>query len=107
LPNPPTLPANDPSREVVGAIKKASERAAGLTRQLLAFSRKQVLKPRRIDLNALIADFDGLLRRLVRENIVLTTTTTAEPLPVLVDPGQIEQAVMNLVINSRDAMPHG
>jgi len=102
-----SLPANDPSREMVGAIKKASERAAGLTRQLLAFSRKQVLKPRRVDLNTLIADFDTLLRRLVRENIVLTTTTTADPLPVLIDPGQIEQVVMNLVINSRDAMPHG
>src|SRR5262245_10670919 len=102
-----SLPANDPAREMVGSIKKASERAAGLTRQLLAFSRKQVLKPRRVDLNTLIADFDTLLRRLVRENIVLTTTTAAEPLPVLIDPGQIEQVVMNLVINSRDAMPHG
>jgi two-component system cell cycle sensor histidine kinase/response regulator CckA len=102
-----SLAANDPSREMVGAIKKASERAAGLTRQLLAFSRKQVLKPRRVDLNSLIADFDTLLRRLIRENIVLTTTTAAEPLPVLIDPGQIEQVVMNLVINARDAMPHG
>jgi two-component system cell cycle sensor histidine kinase/response regulator CckA len=102
-----SLPANDAAREMVGAIKKASERAAGLTRQLLAFSRKQVLKPRRVDLNTLIADFDTLLRRLIRENIVLTTTTAAEPLPVLIDPGQIEQVVMNLVINSRDAMPHG
>src|SRR5262249_16533438 len=86
-----TLAAKDPAREMVGAIKKASERAAGLTRQLLAFSRKQVLKPRRVDLNALVADFDALLRRLIRENIVLTTTTAAEPLPVLIDPGQIEQ----------------
>jgi signal transduction histidine kinase/CheY-like chemotaxis protein len=102
-----TLPANDPAREMVGAIKKASDRAAGLTRQLLAFSRKQVLKPRRVDLNTLIADFDTLLRRLVRENVELTTTTSAVPLPVLIDPGQIEQVVMNLVINSRDAMPHG
>jgi two-component system cell cycle sensor histidine kinase/response regulator CckA len=100
-----SLPANDAAREMVGAIRKASERAAGLTRQLLAFSRKQVLKPRRVDLNTLIAD--TLLRRLIRENIVLTTTTAAEPLPVLIDPGQIEQVVMNLVINSRDAMPHG
>lgn len=102
-----SLSTNDPAREMVGAIKKASERAAGLTRQLLAFSRKQVLKPRRVDLNTLIADFDILLRRLVRENIVLTTTTAAESLPVLIDPGQIEQVVMNLVINARDAMPHG
>jgi signal transduction histidine kinase/ActR/RegA family two-component response regulator len=87
-------------------IKKAAERAATLTSQLLAFSRRQVVDPRVINLNDLIADMDNLLRRLIGEDIELVTTLDPGLGLVKADPGQVEQVVMNLVVNARDAISH-
>jgi signal transduction histidine kinase/ActR/RegA family two-component response regulator len=101
------LPESDPRRRYVDGITKAGERAAGLTRQLLAFSRKQSLDPKTLDLNTVVAGMDAMLRRLIGENIALTASAGEELWPVKADPGQIEQVVMNLVINARDAMPDG
>lgn len=88
-------------------IRKAADRAASLTRQLLAFSRKQVLQPKVLDLNAVVADMNNMLRRLIGEHIELLTATETELGKVKADPGQIEQVIMNLVVNARDAMPRG
>ena len=88
-------------------IEKAAKRAAGLTRQLLVFSRQQVLETRVVDLNALVGNLQRMLDRLIGEDIQLRTTLTAELWPVRADPGQLEQAIVNLVVNARDAMPHG
>ncbi len=91
----------------VREIKKAGDRAAGLTRQLLAFSRKQILAPRLLDLNTLVRDAEKLLRRLIGEDVELTTDLTAGLWPVRADPSQLEQVIINLVVNARDAMPNG
>jgi two-component system, cell cycle sensor histidine kinase and response regulator CckA len=91
----------------VWEIKKAGDRAAELTHQLLAFSRKQVLKPRVLDLNEVITDMDKMLRRLIGEDIDLKTVTAQSLWPVRADFGQIQQVVMNLAVNARDAMPEG
>jgi two-component system cell cycle sensor histidine kinase/response regulator CckA len=88
-------------------IKKAGNRAAVLTQQLLAFSRRQVMRPRVLDLNLLISTLERLLKRLLGEDIALETRFDPELGSVLADPGQIEQVIMNLCINSRDAMPRG
>ncbi|WP_181233610.1 protein kinase domain-containing protein [Enhygromyxa salina] len=88
-------------------IRDAAERASDLTRQLLAFSRRQVLKPKRVDVNALVTDIAKLLRRLIGENIELQSELTSEGCGVHVDPSQLEQVLMNLVVNARDAMPDG
>ncbi len=88
-------------------IQKAGERAALLTRQLLAFSRKQVLAPRVLDLSAGVSTLEKMLRRLIGEDIELVTILPAELGPVKADPGQVEQIVMNLAVNARDAMPKG
>jgi len=90
-----------------GQIKSAAERAAGITRQLLAFSRKQVLSPRVINLNDIVLNLDSLLRRLIGEDIEVLTVPATDLGTVKADPGQIEQVVMNLALNSRDAMPRG
>lgn len=95
------------ARQAAEQVHRAGEQAAGLTRQLLAFSRKQVLQPRVIDLNALIASVEKLLRRLIGEHIDLRTIADAFDARVKADPGQIEQVLLNLAVNSRDAMPTG
>jgi two-component system cell cycle sensor histidine kinase/response regulator CckA len=95
------------SRRDVEEILRAAERAGGLTRQLLAFSRRQVLQPERVDLNAVVADIDRMLRRLIGEDIELVTRLHGELEPIVADPGQIEQVIVNLVVNARDAMPRG
>ncbi len=91
----------------VGEIRKAAERAAGLTRQLLAFSRRQHLKPRVMDLNETLMTVDSMLRRLIGEDIELVTRPGEALRKVKADPGQIEQVIVNLVVNARDAMPGG
>ncbi|HZS45528.1 MAG TPA: PAS domain S-box protein, partial [Blastocatellia bacterium] len=88
-------------------ITKAGHRASSLTGQLLAFSRKQVLMPKVVDLNSIVEDIDKMLRRLIGEDVSLTTTLQPDVHPVKVDPGQIEQVLLNLAVNARDAMPHG
>ena len=88
-------------------IAKAGRRAAALTSQLLAFSRKQVLQARVIDLNAVIAGMRGMLERLISEDVTLVIDLASDLKPVEADPGQIEQVIMNLVVNARDAMPRG
>jgi signal transduction histidine kinase/DNA-binding response OmpR family regulator len=99
--------AADPARASLEEIKKAGERAATLTRQLLAFSRQQVLAPQVLDLNVAVANTDKMLRRLIGEDIDLVTSYGADLGRVKADPGQIEQVIMNLAVNARDAMPDG
>ena len=94
-------------RANVSHIDAAAERAASLTRHLLAFSRKQVLQPKIIDLNELILNLDKMLRRLIGEDVEVETVTASKLGAVKADPGQIEQVIMNLVVNARDAMPSG
>ncbi len=94
-------------RELVTQIVDAGNRATALTRQLLAFGRKQVLHPRRININTLTSELEQMLRRLIGEQIVLTTVLAPDLAEVMADPGQIEQVLMNLVVNSADAMPDG
>jgi two-component system, cell cycle sensor histidine kinase and response regulator CckA len=101
------LPQSDPIRENVDEILKAGQRAASLTRQLLAFSRQQVLEPRAFDLNEVVSDTEKMLRRLVGEDIEFNTQLKKPLGTVKADPGQIEQVLMNLVVNARDAMPEG
>ncbi|MBX7117247.1 MAG: PAS domain-containing protein [Myxococcaceae bacterium] len=97
----------DPLREDIEEIRRAGERAANLTRQLLAFSRQQVLEPRVLDLNEVVTGMEKMLQRLIGEDIHVRTVLSDKLHKVLVDPGQMEQVLMNLVVNSRDAMPHG
>ncbi|HZI21844.1 MAG TPA: MASE1 domain-containing protein [Gemmatimonadales bacterium] len=94
-------------RPDIQEIEKAAKQAAGLTRQLLIFSRQQVLEPRVLDVNALVGDLERMLRRLIGEDIELRTTLDAGLGAVRADPGQLEQAIVNLVVNARDAMPQG
>jgi two-component system cell cycle sensor histidine kinase/response regulator CckA len=101
------LPAEDHLRRHILEIKKAGNRATSLTRQLLAFSRKQVLKPHILGLNSVVANMEEMVRRLIGEHIELRTALAADLGNVRADPGQIEQVIMNLVVNARDAMPHG
>ncbi len=102
-----TLMPEDPARGLVDEIAKAADRAAALTRQLLAFSRKQMLATRVLDLNTVVTDMQKMLQRLIGEDIKLVTALDGALAPVKVDPGQIEQVIMNLAVNARDAMPDG
>jgi PAS domain S-box-containing protein len=101
------LGAADPVREDLREIRSAAKRAEVLTRQLLAFSRKQVLKPERLDLNALVTRVEKMLGRLLGEDVELAFAPCAGAAMVEADPGQLEQVLMNLAINARDAMPDG
>jgi signal transduction histidine kinase len=101
------LGPQDPLRQKVEEIRRAGERAGALTRQLLAFSRKQVLAPRVIDLNAVVTGLEKMLRRLIGEHIDMVMVPGRDLTRVKVDPGQVEQVLMNLVVNARDALPAG
>ncbi len=101
------LDSRHPLRHDVTAIRESGQRAAALTRQLLAFSRKQVLQPESVNLNMVVARVEQLLRRLIGEDIVLITRPTEELGTVQADPNQLEQVLLNLAVNARDAMPQG
>ena len=101
------LEPGHPSREKITQVMEAAQRASALTRQLLAFSRRQVLEPKVLDVNALLRDFEKMLRRLIGEDVQLLFRPGADLGNVRVDPGQIEQVLMNLAVNARDAMPRG
>jgi len=101
------LPRGSRLADSTAQIKSAADRAAGITRQLLAFSRKQVLSPQIIDLNDIMLNLDSLLRRLIGEDIEVLALPANDLGSVKADPGQIEQVIMNLALNARDAMPNG
>src|SRR5262249_37520666 len=98
------LPADSGYKTEVNEILKACEAAASLTRQLLAFSRKQVLEPKVVDLNEIVEKMEDMLRRLLREDIDLRTVFDPDLGRVRVDPGQVQQVIVNLVVNARDAL---
>jgi PAS domain S-box-containing protein len=101
------LGPTDPHRGDIDEIRKAADRAAALTRQLLAFSRQQILQPTVLDLNVLVSDTEGMLGRLLGEDVELATQLTPDLGAVKTDRSQIEQVIMNLAVNARDAMPQG
>ncbi|MDB4949388.1 MAG: domain S-box protein [Gemmatimonadetes bacterium] len=101
------LPEGDPLREELREIEQAARRAARLTQQLLAFSRRQILKPEPVDLNDRIRDMEGMMRRVIGEDVEFVTRLDPALGRVRVDPSQLEQVLMNLLVNARDAMPHG
>lgn len=102
------LAPGDPARREMDEVKKAADRAAGLTSQLLAFSRRQFVAAKVLDLNALVMNMNGMLRRLLGEDVVELSADLDQKLwAIKADPGQIEQVIMNLAVNARDAMPTG
>lgn len=101
------IPKEDSKRDSVDEILRAGRQAAGLTRQLLAFSRQQVLEAKVLDLNAVITEVEKMLRRLIGEDIELSTNLGKDLGRVKADQGQIEQVILNMAVNARDAMPHG
>ncbi|HXZ13364.1 MAG TPA: PAS domain S-box protein [Candidatus Sulfotelmatobacter sp.] len=101
------LPAGDPLRRNAEQIQMASQRATSLTRQLLAFSRKQMLAPKVLNIQTVVADMEKILRRLIGEDIQLETSSAADLWLVKADRSQVEQVIMNLAVNARDAMPQG
>jgi PAS domain S-box-containing protein len=102
-----SIDPENPLREAIDEIQKAGQRAATLTQQLLAFSRKQVLEPKILDLNSIVEDMRKMLRRLIGEDIELNFNMPADLGRVKADRGQLEQVILNLAVNARDAMPHG
>lgn len=101
------IPPNDEKQGMVQQIIQAGERAAGLTRQLLAFSRQQVLEPKVLDINAVVADTGTMLRRIIGEDVQFETVLRPNLASVKIDPGQLEQVILNLAVNARDAMRQG
>ncbi len=101
------LKEGDPLKGNIQEIQKATDRAANLTRQLLAFSRRQAMEMKVLDLNAILRDMDKMLRRVIGEDIALVTHFAEDLGRTKTDPGQMEQVIMNLVVNARDAMPDG
>lgn len=101
------LAADAPARESLLEILRAGRSASALTRQLLAFSRKQVIEPRTLDLNQVVDDLRNMLQRLLGEDVSLETSLRAGPATILADPNQMEQILVNLAVNARDAMPDG
>lgn len=101
------LDEDDPMAEMIREISQSSLRAAGLTRQLLAFSRRQVMEPKILDVNGLVLNLEKMLKRLIGEDIDYKTVLSPDMLHIKADPGQLEQVIVNLVVNSRDAMPNG
>jgi PAS domain S-box-containing protein len=102
-----SLATDDPVQELIGRILASGRRGGDLVRQLLVFSRKQIIQPRVIDLNTVVTEMDKMLRYIIGENIQLETHLATNPWPVKVDPAQIEQVIVNLAVNARDAMPSG
>ncbi len=101
------LPPDAPLRSNLESIQEGAERGANLTRQLLAFARRQVIEPRLVKLNELIVNLNKMLQRLIGEDIKLVTQDGSDLAPIKADPGQIEQVLLNLAVNARDAMPEG
>ncbi|MFP5341211.1 MAG: histidine kinase dimerization/phospho-acceptor domain-containing protein, partial [Gammaproteobacteria bacterium] len=101
------LSAADPSHADVAQVLELAQSAAGLTHQLLAFSRQQTLEPVVVDVNALVGRMDGLLRRVIGDDVVLETATGNGICRTIADPVQLEQVILNLAVNARDAMPGG
>ncbi len=97
----------DPARQALEEIRQAAKRAASLTRQLLAFSRRQVLQPKLLDLNSVVADMEQMLSRLIGEDVEILSLRDPDLWPVRLDQAQIEQVLLNLAVNARDAMPKG
>ncbi|MFV9503052.1 MAG: ATP-binding protein [Oscillochloridaceae bacterium umkhey_bin13] len=102
-----SLPTDHEAQDDLLAVRQASARAAGLTRQLLAFARRQVIAPRTLDLSEALRESERLLRRLLPPNITIEVQLAPTIWPVIADPGQIQQVIMNLALNARDAMPAG
>jgi PAS domain S-box-containing protein len=103
----PRVAADEKARRGLEDIQEAGQRAAGLTRQLLAFSRKQVLQPRLLDTNEVVRNLQRILARMIGEDVILHAELASGAWPILADAGQVEQVVMNLAVNARDAMPRG
>jgi PAS domain S-box-containing protein len=101
------LPPGAPHRAPLEQVRRAGERAAALTRQLLLFTRRQIVEARVVDLNHVVRDMERMLTRLIGEDLELVITPAHDPSPVRVDPGQVEQVLLNLAVNARDAMPAG
>ena len=101
------FPQDDSAWGLLKEIYKAGERAASLTRQLLAFNRKKIIEPKVLDLNAIVGEAVKMLRRLIGEDVAVTTALAPDLGAVKADPGQVEQVLMNLAVNARDAMHQG
>jgi signal transduction histidine kinase/CheY-like chemotaxis protein len=101
------VPPDSRLSEDLGQVRRAAERAAALTRQLLAFGRRQLLQPKRVDMNRIVADVEPMLRRVIGADITITVDLAMEAGIVVADEGQLEQVIVNLAVNARDAMPRG